>query len=84
MTSRDILVIGAGVNGLVTATLLARAGLKVTVLERGERVGGCAQTATIAPGFIGPTLAHAAAIDPALVRSLGARAARPRDPPARG
>jgi phytoene dehydrogenase-like protein len=67
----DVVVIGGGVNGLVTATLLARAGLKVLVLERGDRVGGCARTDEIAPGFRGPTLAHAAAIDPALVRALG-------------
>src|SRR4051794_39735007 len=67
----DAVLIGGGVNGLVTATLLARAGLKVTVLERGERVGGCARTDEIAPGFTCPTLAHAAAIDPALVRLLG-------------
>ena len=71
MVTRDAIVVGAGVNGLGTATLLARSGLKVLVLERGERVGGCARTAEIAPGFRGPALAHAAAIDPALVRSLG-------------
>src|SRR5207244_7740472 len=41
------------------------------VLERSERVGGCAITTDIAPGFRAPALAHAAAIDPAIVRSLG-------------
>ena len=35
-------IIGGGVNGLVTAALLARAGRKVLVLERSDRVGGCA------------------------------------------
>jgi len=68
---QDVIVIGGGVNGLVTATLLARSGLTVVVLERSERVGGCARTDEIAPGFRGPSLAHAAAIDPALVRALG-------------
>ena len=69
--SSDVLVIGGGVNGLVTATILARSGLKVVVLERSDRVGGCARTDEIAPGFRCSTLAHAAAIDPALLRSLG-------------
>src|SRR5262245_31286975 len=71
MTSRDIVVIGAGVNGLVTATLLAKAGRKPLVLESAERVGGCAITSEIVPGFRCPTLSHWAAIDPALVRELG-------------
>jgi phytoene dehydrogenase-like protein len=67
----DVIVIGGGVNGLVTATLLAKAGLNTLVLERTDRIGGCARTSELAPGFRCPTLAHAAAIDPRLVRSLG-------------
>jgi phytoene dehydrogenase-like protein len=67
---RDIVIIGAGHNGLVTAAFLAKAGLKPLVLERSDRVGGCAVTSEIAPGFRCPTLAHAAAIDPAIVRAL--------------
>jgi phytoene dehydrogenase-like protein len=70
----DVILIGGGVNGLVTATLLARAGLRVLVLERSDRVGGGARTDEIAPGFRGPTLSHTAAIDPALVRTLGLEA----------
>jgi phytoene dehydrogenase-like protein len=66
----DAIVIGGGPNGLVAATLLARAGFAVTLLERTDRVGGGARTSEIAPGFRGPTLSHAAAIDPALVRRL--------------
>jgi phytoene dehydrogenase-like protein len=69
--THDIIVIGGGVNGLVAATLLAKRGLKTLVLERSDRVGGCARTSEIAPGFECPTLAHVAALDPAIMRSLG-------------
>jgi len=70
VTTADIVVIGGGVNGLVAATLLAKSGRKTLVLERTDRPGGCARTSELAPGFRCPTLTHAAAIDPALVRSL--------------
>jgi phytoene dehydrogenase-like protein len=66
----DVVIIGAGHNGLVAAAFLAKAGLKVLVLERRDHVGGCASTSEIAPGYRGPALAHAVAIDPAIVRAL--------------
>jgi phytoene dehydrogenase-like protein len=40
----DVIVIGGGHNGLVTAGLLAKRGLAVTVLERRDVVGGAAIT----------------------------------------
>ncbi|MQA31831.1 MAG: NAD(P)-binding protein [Luteitalea sp.] len=67
---REVVIIGGGHNGLVTATLLAKAGLKPLVLERAERLGGCAITSDIGPGFRCSTLSHRAAIDPAIVRGL--------------
>src|SRR5205085_11837103 len=40
----DVVVVGGGHNGLVTAGLLARRGARVTVLERRPQVGGAAIT----------------------------------------
>ena len=39
MTAYDIIIVGAGHNGLVTAAYLARAGKRVLVLERRDVVG---------------------------------------------
>src|SRR5690606_29338616 len=47
----DVVIIGGGHNGLVCAFYLARAGLKVTVLERRDVVGGAAVTEEFHPGF---------------------------------
>ena len=47
----NAIIIGGGHNGLVCAFYLARAGLKVTVLERRHVVGGAAVTEEFYPGF---------------------------------
>jgi phytoene dehydrogenase-like protein len=49
--SYDVIIVGAGHNGLVTAAYLARAGRRVLVLEARELVGGCAVTEEIWPGY---------------------------------
>jgi phytoene dehydrogenase-like protein len=51
MKRYDAVVIGAGHNGLVCACYLAKAGLKVKVLERRGVVGGAAVTEEFHPGF---------------------------------
>ncbi len=69
--NHDIIIIGAGHNGLVTACYLAKAGLKPLVLERREVVGGAAVTEEIHPGFRCSTLAHSAGpLLPAVIADL--------------
>src|SRR5215471_14802807 len=55
---RDVVILGGGHNGLVTAFYLAKAGLKPLVLERREQVGGAAITEEFHPGFRCSTLSH--------------------------
>jgi phytoene dehydrogenase-like protein len=57
MTTYDIIIIGAGHNGLVAAYYLAKAGLKTLVLERRQIVGGGSITEEFHPGFRCSTLA---------------------------
>lgn len=51
MRSYDVIVVGAGHNGLTNAAYLAKAGRRVLVLERRPLVGGAAVTEEIYPGF---------------------------------
>jgi phytoene dehydrogenase-like protein len=54
----DAIIVGAGHNGLVTACYLARAGLRVLVLERRHLVGGACVTEETFPGFKVSTAAY--------------------------
>ena len=68
---RDIVIIGGGHNGLVTAFYLAKAGFKPLVLERGAQVGGAAVTDEFHPGFRCSTLSHTAGpIRPDIARDM--------------
>ena len=68
---REVVIIGGGHNGLVTAFYLARAGYKPLVLERNAQVGGAAVTDEFHPGFRCSTLAHTAGpIRPEIVRDM--------------
>ena len=69
--SRRIIIVGAGHNGLVCACYLARAGLKVLVLERRDVVGGCAVTETFHPGFRNSVAAYTVSLlHPTVIREL--------------
>ena len=73
MTGRtpDILIIGGGHNGLVCAWYLAKAGRRVTILERRDVVGGAAVTEEFAPGFRNSTASYTLGLlDPAIGRDM--------------
>ncbi len=58
MDQCDVVIIGAGHNGLVCAAYLAAAGLDVRVVERRDIVGGAAVTEEFAPGFRNSTASY--------------------------
>src|SRR5215468_2747961 len=67
----DVIVVGAGHNGLTAAAYLARSGLSVLVLERREIVGGCCVTEEIAPGCKASTASYIASmLRPEVIRDL--------------
>lgn len=47
----DVIIIGGGHNGLITAAYLAKTGRKVLVLEKKRTIGGIAVTEAFFPGF---------------------------------
>jgi len=69
--SYDIIIVGAGHNGLVTAAYLARAGRRVLVLERRHVVGGACVTEELWPGFKVSTAAYVnSLLRPEIIRDL--------------
>ena len=51
MNSYEFIVVGSGMNSLVCAAMLAKAGKRVLVLEREDRLGGCIRTEELFAGF---------------------------------
>ena len=67
----DAIVVGAGHNGLVNASYLAKAGKKTLLLEQNEVVGGAAITEELLPGFHFTTFSYAISLlRPDIVQDL--------------
>ncbi|MSQ70541.1 MAG: NAD(P)/FAD-dependent oxidoreductase [Betaproteobacteria bacterium] len=67
----DAVFIGAGHNGLTCAAYLAKAGLKVRLLERRDIVGGAAITEEFHPGFRNSTASYTVSLlNPKVIRDL--------------
>src|ERR1700737_4539214 len=71
MTETDVVIIGAGHNGLPCAAYLARAGLRVKVVERRKVAGGAAVTEEFHPGFRNSVAAYTVSLlNPKIIRDL--------------
>src|SRR5258705_13112725 len=71
MTETDVVIIGAGHNGLTCAAYLAVAGLRVKVVERRKVVGGAAVTEEFHPGFRNSVAAYTVSLlNPRIVADL--------------
>lgn len=67
----DVVIIGAGHNGLTCAAYLAMAGLRVRVVERRKVVGGAAVTEEFHPGFRNSVAAYTVSLlNPAIIADL--------------
>src|SRR5882724_5622180 len=72
MTETEIVIIGAGHNGLTCAAYLAMAGMRVKVVDRRDVVGGAAVTEEFHPGFRNSVAAYTVSLlNPQVVSDLG-------------
>jgi phytoene dehydrogenase-like protein len=70
-TSLDVVIVGAGHNGLTCACYLAAAGLKVRIVERRSVVGGAAVTEEFHPGFRNSTASYTVSLlNPKVIADL--------------
>ena len=67
----DVVIVGAGHNGLVCGAYLSKAGLRVCLVERREIIGGAAVTEEIYPGFKASTASYVMALlQPKIIMDL--------------
>jgi phytoene dehydrogenase-like protein len=67
----DVVIVGAGHNGLTCACYLAAAGLRVRIVERRPVVGGAAVTEEFHPGFRNSTASYTVSLlNPTVIRDL--------------
>ena len=75
MIQKDIIIIGSGINSLVSAAILKEAGKSILLLEARENIGGLASSIEFVPGFkcnaIYDTIKY---IDPRLINEQDVRA----------
>src|SRR5262249_42104122 len=62
MNQMHIVIVGAGINGLVAANYLRRSGYRVTMIERSARVGGACVAATAEIDGVRQHYAHGASV----------------------
>lgn len=70
----DSIIIGAGHNGLVCATYLARAGQRVLLLEASDSVGGLAASREFHPGYMAPVAHTISHFSKSIAKELGLKA----------
>ena len=71
MNETDVVIIGAGHNGLTCAAYLAAAGLRVKVVDRRKVVGGAAVTEEFVPGFRNSVAAYTVSLlNPRIISDL--------------
>jgi all-trans-retinol 13,14-reductase len=68
MQQFDVVIIGSGLGGLLSAVLLAKEGLHVAVIEQNKQVGGCLQTFSFQKKVFDSCVHYVGSLDPGQVQ----------------